>query len=78
MAVIVSRRGDEYTARATPPEVQEPWETDRPYGRGELRRMIEDLGVHPVDVADAFFKPTGALARSPQSTSRAATTETLL
>ena len=56
MAVIVSRRGDEYTAQATPPEVQEPWETDRPYGRAELRRMIEDLGVHPVDVADAFFQ----------------------
>jgi len=56
VAVIVQRRGDEYTARVTPPEVAEPWETDRAYERDELRWKIEALGVHPVDVADALYQ----------------------
>jgi hypothetical protein len=30
------------------------WKTDRPYPRDELRWKIEALGVHPIDVADAF------------------------
>lgn len=54
MAVIVVRHGDEYTAEVGPPELARGWSTDRPYGRDELRRMIENLGVHPIDVADAF------------------------
>ena len=56
MAIIVVRRGAEYTAEVTPPEVAEAWRTDRPYGRDELRWKIESLGAHPVDVADAFFQ----------------------
>jgi hypothetical protein len=44
------------TAQVTPPEVQEPWETDHPYARDELRWKIAGFGVHPVDVADAFFQ----------------------
>ena len=56
MAVTVTRTGDSYTAAVGPPEVAHEWVTDRPYGRDELRLRIEDLGVHPVDVADAFYQ----------------------
>jgi hypothetical protein len=56
VAVIVQRRGDEYTARVGPPESDQVWETDRPYGRDELRWKIEQLGVHPIDVGDAFYQ----------------------
>lgn len=65
MAVIVDRRGDEYTARVTPPEVTEPWETDRAYQRDELRWKIERLGVHPVDVADAFYQADQRAGKEP-------------
>jgi hypothetical protein len=44
VAVIVQRRGDVYAARVGAPELARDWETDRPYGRNELRRIIEDLG----------------------------------
>jgi hypothetical protein len=54
VAVIVQRDGDAYTARVGPPELDHEWVTDKSYGRAELRRIIENLGVHPIDVADAF------------------------
>jgi hypothetical protein len=54
VAVIVQRVGDAYTAQVGPPELDREWTTDRTYGRDELRGLIEDLGVHPIDVADAF------------------------
>ena len=56
MAVIVTRRGGEYMAQVTPPEITSEWKTDRPYSRDELRRMLESLGVHPIDVGDAFYQ----------------------
>jgi hypothetical protein len=65
VAVIVKRLSDLYTARVGPPELDRDWETDRPYRRDELRRTIEDLGVDPIDVADAFDQ-----ADVPTSTSR--------
>jgi hypothetical protein len=54
LAVIVHRQGDEYTAQVGPPETGEVLDTDRPYQRDELRWKIEALGVHPIDVGDAF------------------------
>jgi hypothetical protein len=54
MTVFVHRRGDTYIAQVDPPESQAIWKTDRPYPRDELRWKIEALGVHPIDVADAF------------------------
>jgi len=54
VAVIVQRQGDAYTAQIGPPELDREWLTDRAYGRVELRRILENLGVHPIDVADAF------------------------
>ena len=65
MAVIVTRQGSEYTARVTPPEVSTAWDTDRPYQRDELRWKIESLGVHPVDVADAFYQADKRAAEKP-------------
>jgi hypothetical protein len=52
--VTVRRQSDEYTATVSPPEISEIWKTDRPYPRDELRWKLEALGVHPIDVADAF------------------------
>lgn len=52
--VVIVRHGDAYTAQVGPPELDREWATERSYGRDELRRIVEDLGVHPIDVADAF------------------------
>ena len=54
MTIFVHRRGDTYIAQVDPPESKARWKTDRPYPRDELRWKIEALGVHPIDVADAF------------------------
>ena len=54
MSVTVQRLGDLYTAQVGPPEIDGEWETKRPYRRDELRRVIGGLGVHPIDVSDAF------------------------
>jgi hypothetical protein len=54
VTVFVHRRGNGYIAQVEPPESKQIWKTDRPYPRDELRWKIEALGVHPIDVADAF------------------------
>ena len=54
MTVFVHRRGNGYIAQVDPPDSNQIWKTDRPYPRDELRWKIEALGVHPIDVADAF------------------------
>ena len=68
MPVVVSRHGDEYTAKVTAPQVRETWETDRSYPRDELRRKIESLGVHPIDVADAFHQADRRAGEDPAFT----------
>jgi hypothetical protein len=54
VTVFVHRRGNGYIAQVDPPESEQIWKTDRSYPRDELRWKIEALGVHPIDVADAF------------------------
>jgi hypothetical protein len=54
MTVMITRDGEEYTARVDPPELDYLWESSEPLGRVALQREIESLGVHPIDVADAF------------------------
>lgn len=56
MVVLVWRDGDEYKAGGDAPQLDPAWESNEPLGRDELRWKIEALGVHPVDVADAFYQ----------------------
>lgn len=71
MTVIVHRRGDSYIAQVDPPESKAIWKTDRPYPRDELRWKIEALGVHPIDVADAFEAADTRAERAEKGPTRA-------
>ena len=43
-------------AGTTPPLVREAWETTEPMTRDDLRAKLLELGVHHLDVEDAFAK----------------------
>ena len=71
MTVFVHRRGNSYIAQVDPPESKQIWKTDRPYPRDELRWKIEALGVHPIDVADAFEAADTRAERAEKGPTRA-------
>ena len=53
MSIEITRTDAGYVARVTPPESKMgDWATDGPLTQEELRRNMERLGVHEVDMWD--------------------------